>query len=885
MIKRIFKAIKRIRDKEEHKEKHTAQTQAGDVFKAKYKAFKRLLDSNAEFLNIQAELEEKLRGDSVLGMGFVRSRSTMAVYQAMRMVESLNELTNNRYKQLVNSLEDINSGIEALLEDAPAALTDKYILDYDSITKEMGDSVGGKNANLGELKSRLKMPVPEGFAITTRVFYEVFKANDFFEEIKKIRMEMDLEDISSITAGSEKIQKMILDARIPGDIEKAVLSAYQDLVLKVAKAQNNYGDVRVALRSSAIGEDGEQSFAGQYVTFLNVTSDQVMKTYKFILAGLYIPRAMVYRLNKGIREEDSAMSVACLEMVDARAAGVMYTRHPIEWSRDLIFINAVWGLGESAVDGSVNPDTYMVSKERDMEVLESVVGDKEKMLVPRSDRDGLDQKDVPEYLRESPCLNPEQIKELAGLGLKVEQHYQVPQDIEWALDNDGKIRLLQTRPINYLNKNFTRQETLNIQINSDHEPIIKGGSVASQGVAFGPCFHVTSRKDLDEFPRGGVLIARQSSPQYAMVMPRAGAIITEAGSVTGHMASLTREFNVPAILGVKNALKLIPHGLEVTVDAYSARVYQGRIDSILALKQERVASMVNTPVHNILKKLAEFITPLNLSDPSAANFTPEHCRTLHDIARFVHEISYLAMFQLSDFVSDHGRISMKLDVSLPIDLYLIDLGEGLKNVPPGSTRVVMENICSLPFEALLRGMLHPELRWNQPRPIEWKGLFSVMGEQLLKPQMGQERFGDRSYAIISDKYLNFSSRVGYHYAVLDSYCGSNINKNYITFAFKGGAADDLRRGRRIRAISLVLEKLGFVVKAKGDRVDSSYRKDEQNEMESRLDYLGKLLIFTRQMDMLMFNEHCVELFAESFLNEDYTLECFYGKVGISDKKA
>ncbi len=882
MIKKVFDLIKRARGKKGDQQK---QTKAGNVFKAKYTAFKRLLDSNSEFLNIQAEIEEKLRGDSLLGMGFVRSRSTMAVYQAMRMVQSLNELTNNKYKQLMDALADINSGIEALLEDAPAVTTDKYILDYDAITKDMVESVGGKNANLGELKSRLKMPVPEGFAITTRVFYDVFEDNDFFEEIKKIRMEMDLEDISSITAGSEKIQKMILDARIPGHIEKAVLSAYQDLVLKAGRDRDNSGDVRVALRSSAIGEDGELSFAGQYVTFLNVTSDQVIKTYKFILAGLYIPRAMVYRLNKGIREEDTAMSVACLEMVDARAAGVMYTRHPIEWSRDLIFINAVWGLGESAVDGSVNPDTYIVSKEKDLEVLESVVGDKEKMLVPRSDRDGLDQKDVPEYLRKSPCLKPGQIKELAGLGLKVEQHYQAPQDIEWALDNDGKMRLLQTRPINYLPENLTRQATLNIQVSTDHEPIIQGGAVASQGVAFGPSFHVTSRKDLDDFPKGGVLIARQSSPQYAMVMPRAGAIITETGSVTGHMASLTREFNVPAILGVKNAMKLIPHGLEVTVDAYSGRVYQGRLDSILAFKRERVSSMVNTPVHNTLKKIAKFITPLNLSDPSAANFTPEHCETLHDIARFVHEVSYLAMFQLSDFVSDHGQISMKLDVSLPIDLYLIDLGEGVKNVPPGSSKAAVENIVSLPFNALLNGMLHPELRWNQPRPIEWKGLFSVMGEQLLKPQMGQERFGDRSYAIISDKYLNFSSRVGYHYAVLDSYCGTNVNKNYITFAFKGGAADDQRRNRRVKAISLILEKLGFVVKVRNDRVDSRYRKDEQDEIEARLDQLGRLLIFTRQMDMLMLNDRCVKLFADSFLNEDYTLECFYERADASQGKS
>lgn len=877
MFKRFFDTINKIRGKAEGPEKKAAQADAGHVFKAKYTAFKRLLDSNAEFLNIQAEIEEKLRGDSMLGMGFVRSRSTMAVYQVMRMVQSLNELTNNRYGRLADALERINSGIEALMEDAPPGSTDQYILWYNSITREMAESVGGKNANLGELKSRLDMPVPEGFAITTRVFYDIFKANDLFEEIKKIRMAMDLENINSINSGSEKIQNRILNARIPDEIREAVLTAYENLAQRVAKDSKKPDDIRVALRSSAIGEDGELSFAGQYVSFLNVTSDQVIKSYKYILAGLYIARAMVYRLNKGIREEDTAMSVACVEMIDARAAGVLYTRHPTDPGRDLIFINAVWGLGEAAVDGSVNPDTYMVSRNNDLEILESTIGDKEKMVVSRPDRDGLEQMSVPEYLRNSPCLNFAQIKELAGLALKIERHYQVPQDIEWALDNKGKIRLLQTRPITNLPGKQILEEELSID--PGQKPIFSGGAVASQGVGFGPSYHVKSRKDLDDFPKGGVLIAGQSSPQYAMAMPRASAIITEAGSVTGHMASVAREFNVPAILGVKNAMQLIPDGLEVTVDAYSGRVYKGKIDSILALRQERVATMVDTPVYNTMKKIAKFITPLNLSDPKAENFTPGHCKTLHDIARFVHEVSYLAMFQLSDFVSDHGQISMKLDVSLPIDLYLIDIGNGLKNISPESSRAALENIASRPFNALLGGMLHPKLRWNQPRPIEWKGLLSVMGEQILKPQTGQERFGDRSYAIISDKYLNFSSRVGYHYAVLDSYCGKNINKNYITFAFKGGAADDQRRSRRVKAISSILENLGFVVKVKGDRVDARFRKDEQKELEARLDKLGRLLIFTRQMDMLMLNDRCVQIFADSFINEDYSMECFYEGAG------
>jgi pyruvate, water dikinase len=179
-------------------------------------------------------------------------------------------------------------------------------------------------------------------------------------------------------------------------------------------------------------------------------------------------------------------------------------------------------------------------------------------------------------------------------------------------------------------------------------------------------------------------------------------------------------------------------------------------------------------------------------------------------------------------------------------------------------------------------MLHKDLRWNHPRPIEWKGLLSVMSEQLVQQHPHGERFGERSYALIADKYLNFSSRVGYHYSVLDSYCGKSPNKNYISFSFKGGAADDERRNRRVRVISLILEQMQFTVTVKGDRVDARLQKYEQPEIEARLDQLGRLLQFTRQMDMLMTNDQCIEPIAKSFLKGDYTLECMVqGAAGVS----
>lgn len=854
------------------------QKNADLVFKSRYSSFKRLLDSNSEFLNIVGEIEDKIRGESIFGMGFIRSRSTMAVYQIMRMVQSLNELTKNKHAKLFDVLEKINEHIHNLLEKSPEVLTTDYVIDYEQVTCKMIGVVGGKNANLGELKNNIDMPVPEGFAISTLAFYDVFKANDLFEEIKKIKIEMRPDDFESVSSCSEKIQKLIISARVPAVVEDAILNAHERLSIKVRKKRDLSGDICVALRSSAIGEDSDLSFAGQYVSFLNVWPSQIIKTYKFILAGLYIPRAITYRLNKGIRDEDSSMSVACLEMISAKAAGVAFSRHPIDFTLDHIFMNAVWGMGEYAVDGSINPDTYVVDKKDMSKVKELTAVPKEFMLTSRQDRDGLEKIKVPSEKRKKSCLGQEDILYLAKLVNKVEQHYNSPQDIEWAVDDQDKFYLLQARPINYAQK---KENTLPKSFSenlSEYKPLIQDGAVASPGVGAGKVYHVSDKNDLKNFPKGAVLVAAKSSPQFVMAMNNASAIITEAGSITGHMASLAREFNVPAILGVKNVRKTLEQDDEVTVDANTGKIYKGRVEAILKHSPERSTSMVGTPVYDILKQISILITPLHLSDPKADNFNPDNCSTLHDIARFVHEVSYQAMFQLSDFVADHAQMSVKLQASLPIDLHIIDLGGGIEGNPDRRGRIDEDQVTSAPFKALLKGLLHEELRWHQPRPIEWGGLMSVMTEQLVNPGHNADRFGDKSYAIVSDKYLNFSSRVGYHFAVLDAYCGKTINKNYVTFSFKGGAADDVRRNRRVRAIARILEDLGFHVQVKADRVFSRFQKDEQEVIEDRLDTMGRLIIFTRQMDMLMINDECVELFAKSFLEGDYTLECVYDNI-------
>ncbi len=844
-----------------------SREETASIFRAKYEHFKQLLASNTELLNIITDMEDKLQGQRVFGMSYVRSQSARCVFHTLRMIESLNALSRNRYSHLGPVLETINAKIRDELERRREAPLTDLVLPYTKINRDMVDFVGGKNANLGEVLNRVQLPVPEGFAITTRAYDTLLAHNDLVDEIHKIKMELDINNPESIQTVSEDIQRLIIAAKVPAELEEAIVDGYRQLTRRLCETGFDCLSPPVSMRSSAIGEDSELSFAGQYLSLLNVPEHQLLQSYKYIVASLYTPRAISYRLNKGIRDEDIAMSVACLQMVASVASGVIYTSSSLSPHRGPHHHQRRLGAGALRrgrpynarhLRGGQGPGKHC---DRKPDLAQTgAIGHQ-----PRWRPDG-----GPGGRRTMPRLVPAtQSGEDTG-----------------ALCHEAG-RTLPLRSGHRMGAGFRRAPA-----GFADTPAAaagggtggrRGGTSASEGFpGFGgrrcrslsrcglrPGFHVDQEGDLVNFPDGAVLVAKHSSPKYVVVMPKAQAIVTESGSVTGHMASLCREFQVPSLLGVQGAMSTIATGDVITVDGFAGRVYRGRVEELLARHIKREPFMKGSPVYETLRRVADLIVPLHLLDPRSETFTPAHCQTLHDIMRFVHEKSYLEMFQISDLVSDVGAGSLKLQAPIPLDLYVIDLGGGTAGLGEHAHKVSPKHIVSAPFSALLKGMLHEDLLMMRPRPVEFSGFFSVMREQMLANPQAVERFGDRSYAIISDKYINFSSRVGYHYSVLDAYCGQTVNKNYITFSFKGGAADDLRRNRRARSIAVVLMASDFSVDVQGDRVDARFAKYPGPEVEEKLEVIGRLLIFTRQMDMLMSSEASVEQVAKNFLEGNY----------------
>lgn len=854
---------KYFRDRKQSRCVASERAEVRTVFKFKYTIFKELLNANTELLALLSDVEEKLNGNQVFGAAYIKRQANGALMQAFQMVKSINALSGDTYPGLYDVLETINGQIKTIISERKDHQAPAYVLDYSEISRYDTDWVGGKNANLGEIKNKLDLPVPDGFAISTRAFDDFIRQSGLNEEIIKKRNLIYVDDFDLLSRLSKEVMDLIEATPLPEAIGNDIMAAFDRL-------RGQSSDCRVAMRSSAIGEDGDISFAGQYLTLLNVEPDLICEAYKSIAASLYSARAIAYRSSKGFFDEDLAMAAACVTMVDAVASGVMYTRHPFDLVNENILIHAVWGLGPYAVEGVVTPDCYMVSKKDQFRLISMVVTEKIVKQVCLK-KGGVGEVPVESENQNRSCLSEKQIRTLASYGKILEDHFKEPQDVEWALDAQGDLVILQSRPLKIQAQ--IKGQGVAAEPVPGYTMLIDQADIACQGLGKGPAVHVRNEDDLVHFPRGGILIARHSSPEYVVAIKHCQAIVVESGSVSGHMAAIAREFKVPTLIGGKDVMTRIKPGTELTVDAYTGRVYEGRVSELIAAAQNQEPHMNGTPAYEILKKVAEWMTPLYLVNPRSSRFTPQGCRTLHDIARFCHEQSYSEMFKVGDLISKHHGWSFCLDAHLPMDLHLIDLGGGITDKAVNDERRIrVEDILSLPFLALLSGMLSKDIDGSEPRPVSISGLFSVMKEQALFPGHVGERFGDRSYAIIADKYLNFSSRVGYHYSVVDAYCGKTINKNYISFSFKGGAADKSRRMRRVKAIARILEQEGFSVDVKADKVDARIMKYPCTYIESRLDMLGKLLIFTRQMDMLMTSDDSVDWVVNNFLKGNFTLD-------------
>ena len=822
------------------------------AFKERYHHFKLLLNANNKALEIMSEMENALRGNQPFGMEFVRSRCTSISTNVWQIVKHLNELAPGRYEELYDRFKDIQKQINPFLRHDEPQISGPLVIPLTSINRDSADQVGSKMANLGEIGSRLRLNVSKGFTITARAYWHFIKYNDLQAEINRLLQIAEIESPDQLYRISAVIQKRIMEAHLPTDLEMAIAEQYELLEASEGKG------IKIAMRSSAIGEDMQgASFAGQYRSELNVSGENILDSYKNIVASKYSPTAITYRMNRGIGDEGIAMCVGCMSMVDAVSGGVTYSEYFLDSWGKCVVINSVWGLPKPVVEGSSPSDLFIVSREEPLNVVKKEVDFKDQKFICYAD-EGVCRMDVTGEMSDRPSLSDEQALEIAGLALRLESYYGAPQDIEWAVKPDGTVVILQCRPLQRMELKGKLRDQSNRQTNSP--VIMKGGYTASSGVSAGPVFQVKKDADILKFPENAVLVTSQAVPRLAMLLNRASAVVTERGSITGHLANVAREFGVPAIFGLRGAMDQLENDQWITVDAGDLRIYKGQVEALLKDRPQWKNLMEGSPVLESLKGAARYIVPLNLLDPNTASFRPDRCETFHDITRFCHEKVVDEMFRFGKEHYFPERSSKQLFVEVPMQWWVLNLDDGFNKEVDGKY-VQPEDIASIPMLALWEGIT--AFPWEGPPPVDGKGFASVMFRATTNPALVtgvRSSYGDRNYFMISKNYCSLHSRLGFHFSTIETLVGERPGENYISFQFKGGAADEQRKYRRVMFIKEILEEYSFRVDVKEDNLISRLEGYEEDYMITRLKILGYLAIHTRQLDMIMSNHSSVEYY-------------------------
>ena len=827
-------------------------------FKTRYQNFRHLIHANKRALEAMADIEQALQGETLFGMNFVRSNYTTVSVNVYQMIRKIQVLAPGKYSVLSDRFDQIETQIDQILNQKEQSRDRRMIIPLADIDKTMIDLVGGKMANLGEIKNKIHLNVPSGFSLTAYAYHRFIEHNDLQNEINSLMQSVDTSDIEALYRLEAKLNQMIVKAELPRDLETALMAAWQ-------RIEEDAGtEFTAAMRSSALEEDEKgSSFAGMHLSVLNVNREHLLQSYKDIIASKYSIPAINYRLQKGFRDEDIAMCVGCIVMVDASVGGVIYTRSPVDINDDNVFINAAWGLPKAVVDGTTNCDLFVVSRSAPMTVKQKKIEEKRYKFVCYP-QEGICRIELTMDAGGQSTLTDEQATSLAELAVKMEDYYGGPMDIEWAYDQEGDLYILQCRPLRQ-----TKDETIAISAkvsaeNISTDVIASGGITASPGTASGNVFRVDSDIDVLRFPEGAVLLTQSALPRWASLLNRAAAVITEKGGFAGHLANVAREFKVPALFGVPNIMAALDIGDLITVDASARNIFRGRIDALLVKRTVTKGLMEGSPVFETLKAVSRHITPLNLIDPEAHEFRPNNCRTLHDITRFVHEKSVHEMFSFGKEHVFSERAAKQLHFHVPMHWWVLNLDDGFKKEVPGKY-VKLHNIASIPMLAFWEGFT--AIPWEGPPAIDGKGLMSVMFRSTADTKLVYGRhsnFKDQNYFMISKNFCNLNSRLGYHFSILEAYVADRSMENYIKFEFKGGAADYHRRLQRVLFIRDLLEESGFRVKVTEDNLQSRIDGHERDFMIERLLILGYLSLHTRQIDMIMNNQSRINHYRKSF---------------------
>jgi pyruvate, water dikinase len=464
----------------------------------------------------------------------------------------------------------------------------EYVIPFQQLGMHDVGKVGGKNASLGEMVSHLAaagVKVPDGFATTADAFNDFLQQSGLKSQINQQLKTLDVDDVDTLAKVGAQIRQSILDTPFQPELQAAITQSYQALTAESGE------EVSFAVRSSATAEDlPDASFAGQQETFLNIKGlDNILEAIKLVFASLFNDRAISYRVHQGFEHSEVALSAGIQRMVrsDIGSSGVMFTIDTESGFQDVVFITASYGLGETVVQGAVNPDEFYVHKptleknrpaivrrNRGSKLIKMIYGD------DKSHAKSTQTIDVEEQDRMKFSLTDQEVETLARYALIIEKHYQRPMDIEWGKDGvDGKLYILQARP-ETVKSRADANVIERFRLKNRGEILAKGRSIG-QRIGVGTVKILNNIKEMSKIQVGDILVTDMTDPDWEPIMKRASAIITNRGGRTCHSAIIARELGIPAVVGCGNATKTIPDGEQVTVscsEGDTGFIYRGNLE-------------------------------------------------------------------------------------------------------------------------------------------------------------------------------------------------------------------------------------------------------------------------------------------------------------------
>jgi len=842
----------------------------------RFEYFSQLIEENDRAHNIMFLLSELIDSGKAFSSYQAKYLLEQMLDSLVRMTEELEKQTGKDLSALFEKIRvlSINSRIELIPKiKCPPEFTcsdikcsectkldvlyseTPYFYDLRTVTQEQSIQVGNKMARLGEIKNVLGLPVPDGFCLSIRFFDDVLSHNNLRNRKNDFLRKVDFTNQSNVHYVCNQVQAMIIATELPEYLESIISKS----ISSVFEAKTGL----FAVRSSAFGEDSEKhSFAGLHKSYLNLHRNEISNAVIKVLASFYTTQSVSYRFYSGIRDEDMPMSVGCIEMVKAKAAGVLYTMDPLRKKVGMI-IQSVFGLGDKVVDGTVKPQEFLVFDTGDGLQIEF---ENKVYSISKSNQFATEWN-----LPEKSTLRLANINSLVNYAKIIEDHFKKPQDIEWALNENDEIIILQARPMQLTEQEETQHDIRPIisLLENEKRILLHSGECASPGFGHGIVRRINNSADINKVEENSVVIANSNTLDLSSILYKVSALITDTGSTTGHLSIIARELNVPLITNAQTAMETLKDGMEVSVLSDFGLVVNGYADVLKDFAGSRTGPnsvFLKSTVFEIWSGLIRRYLKLNLKDSKSEKFNIESCNTIHDIIRFIHETAMNNMFDMYKNRGISSEKSYKFNFDIPIELYVIDIGNGFKKT--SENIINYQDILSKPFASLIDGMLTPGIMWSGFLSLDAKGFSDMMIRSIASADAANISENTRSYAFVSEHYINFFSQLGFHFSRIDALVSEKENANFINVNIRGGASSDLRKSRRVSAIALILEHYHFSTYQQDDDISGRLKGINKENALTLLEMIGRLLGAIRNVDAVMLTDEHIKLFANAFIEGD-----------------